>query len=163
MKSDCIIPCNRDLKQPRYLTSAAMVREDWIASGISESLVDANIAAIVEDAKRNLNAWIAEFVYSFKPGRLRTVLEKCRFRREEGFLETTAGTVKGLAVIIRPRSLREFRFLLSKIKPLRYKILKRDPQANFLIVATPDLGHMTTTDLATGQFIEVIGNGEVGA
>ncbi len=47
MKSDCIIPCNSHRKQPRHLTSAAMVREDWLSSGIPEALIESNKAIII--------------------------------------------------------------------------------------------------------------------
>ncbi len=146
-----------------YLTSAAMVKDDWLRSGIPEELIDANAETIVLEAQQNLNAWIAEFVGSFKPGRLRETLENSYFLREEGFLQTTSGDVKGLAVIIRPGTLREFRFLLSKIKSLRYRILTRDSVVSFLIITTPNLQHMTAIDLLTGQSLELIGNGEVEA
>jgi hypothetical protein len=160
MKPKIIVPPKPE--KTEYLTSAAMVREDWIASGISESLVDANKSAIIADAKNNLNAWIAEFVSSFKAGRLRKTLENSYFVRETGFLRTTSGDIKGLAVIVRPGTLKEFHFLLSKIKTLRYRILTRDSDVTFLIICTPNLQYMTATSISTGESVELVGNGEVG-
>lgn len=160
IRSPIIAPNSRNT---RHLTSPAMVRADWITSGISVDIVDANKQAIAQEAQKNLIGWIEKFVSSFKAGQLPQTLENSYFLREEGFLQTTSGDVKGLAVIIRPGTLREFRFLLSKIKSLRYRILTRDSVVSFLIITTPNLQHMTAIDLLTGQSLELIGNGEVEA
>jgi len=143
------------------MTSPQIVKEDWLKSSILESLVEANTDAIVSEAKRLLHEWIAKFVYSFQSSRLRDTLENSYFLRENGELHTTSGVRSGLAVIIRPRTLSEFKFLLSKSKQIRYRLLKRDPEVQFLLLTTPNLKHIAVTDVLTGQTIDVLSNGEV--
>ncbi len=162
----------------KYHTSVAMVRADWIASRISIDVVDLNKEAIAEggaescghatrtpitqEAQKNLIDWIEKFVSSFKTERLRQTLQNSYFKREEGFLQTTAGNLEALVIVIRPRIRRNLRFLLSKIEQIRYCIQKLDPDVQFLLIVTPNLRHTTAIDLTSGQSIDLIGNGEVG-
>lgn len=155
IKSGTIIPQSAQTFQACKLTSAAMVRQDWLKSGLPESPVDANIDAIVEDAKRNLNAWIALFVGSFKAGRLHETLANSYFLREHGELHTVAGLQSGLAVTIRARSISEFKYLISKVKQIRYRLKTRDPVVTFLVLATPNLRFVAVTNIVTGEVVEV--------
>ncbi|MBW4565322.1 MAG: hypothetical protein KME32_30395 [Mojavia pulchra JT2-VF2] len=104
-------------------------------------LLDANPSltpAQIEMEK--LEAWIKYFVFSWSPGKLRSVLEAARFlRRDAGAWQVNPfKVISGKAVVITCDSWKDYKLLVAKTKQLAYKIRKLDPEVDLLILLSPD-------------------------
>ncbi|MBW4565938.1 MAG: hypothetical protein KME32_33630 [Mojavia pulchra JT2-VF2] len=104
-------------------------------------LLDANPSltpAQIEMEK--LEAWIKYFVFSWSPGKLRSVLEAARFlRRDAGAWQVNPfKVISGKAVVITCDSWKDCKLLVAKTKQLAYKIRKLDPEVDLLMLLSPD-------------------------
>jgi hypothetical protein len=98
-----------------------------------------------------VEAWITKFVYSFRAGSFRSILETARFlRRTSGVWQANSlKVVSGLAVVITCDTWSDYKQLVAKTKQLSYRIRKLDPEVDLLLLLSPDEVVMAVTMLAT--------------
>ncbi|WGV29093.1 hypothetical protein [Halotia branconii] len=95
--------------------------------------------------------WITKFVYSFKEGNFRRILETARFLRRLGgvWQANSLRVISGLAVVITCDTWKDYKQLVTKTKQLSYRIRKLDPQVDLLLLLSPDETITEVTVLAT--------------
>jgi hypothetical protein len=121
------------------LTHIEAVEKDWLESGISPDLIRLNREAVREVAGKQLQAWIENFISTFRDdSRLKQVLStSVWFSRRTCKTSLDNRQIAGLAVELRPETWESCKFLISKLKILRYRLKKIDPEVKILFLSDP--------------------------
>ncbi len=136
------------------LTHIEAVEQDWLESGISPDLIRLNREAVKEVVSRQLQGWIEKFADSFRDGRLKRVLSDsvwfCRQPCKASFEERQ---IAGIVVEIRPQDRETCKYLISKLKTLRYRLKRLDPEVKLLLLSNPHGEKALGIIIETGEIV----------
>lgn len=137
------------------LTHIEAVQKDWLESGIDPKVIKVNTEAAREVAGKQLQAWIENFISTFRnDSRLKQILStSVWFSRRTCKASLDDRQIAGLAVELRPETWESCKFLASKLKVLKYRLQKVDPEVKLLFLSDPEGGKALGIIIKTGEVI----------